>query len=125
MLPSFIPSVFITLLFFLSSFEKIYLFPKSTGKFAKKLGVSLPLAQVGISGAIILEMFAPLIIYAYTFTGMLSLLPFFKMALIALIVFTVVVTALYHNPFKGKDKYYAFMSNLSTVGGLLALYIYA
>ena len=125
MLPSFIPSVFITLLFFLSSFEKIYLFPKSTSKFAKKIGVSLPLAQVGISGAIILEMFAPLIIYAYTFTGMLSLLPLFKMALIALIVFTVVVTALYHNPMKGKDKYYAFMSNLSTVGGLLALYIYA
>lgn len=125
MLPSFIPSVFITLLFFLSSFEKIRLFPKSTGKFAKKLGVSLPLAQVGISGAILLEMFAPLIIYAYTFTGMLSLLPLFKMALIALIVFTVVVTALYHNPMKGKDKYYAFMSNLSTVGGLLALYIYA
>jgi uncharacterized membrane protein YphA (DoxX/SURF4 family) len=125
MLPSFIPSVFITLLFFLSSFEKIRLFPKSTSKFAKKIGVSLPLAQVGISGAIILEMFAPLIIYAYTFTGMLSLLPLFKMALIALIVFTVVVTALYHNPFKGKDKYYAFMSNLSTVGGLLALYIYA
>lgn len=125
MLPSFIPSVFITLLFFLSSFEKIYLFPKSTSKFAKKIGVSLPLAQVGISGAILLEMFAPLIIYAYTFTGMLSLLPLFKMAIIALILFTIVVTALYHNPFKGKDKYYAFMSNLSTLGGLLALYIYA
>ena len=125
MLPLFIPAVFITLLFFLSSFEKISVFSTSTSKFAKKLGVSLPLAQLGISGAIILEMFAPLIIYAYTFTGLLSLLPLFKMAVIALILFTIVVTALYHNPMKGKEKYYAFMSNVSTLGGLLALYIYA
>ena len=125
MLPLFFPAVFITLLFFLSSFEKIYLFPKSTGKFAKKLGISLPLAQVGISGAIILEMVAPLIIYAYTFTGLLSLLPLFKMAVIALILFTIVVTLMYHNPLRGREKYYAFMSNLSTLGGLMALYIYA
>ena len=125
MLPLFIPAVFITLLFFLSSFEKISGFSTSTSKFSKKLGISLTLAQLGISGAIILEMFAPLIIYAYTFTGLLSLLPLFKMAVIALILFTIVVTALYHNPFKGKDKYYAFMSNVSTLGGLLALYIYA
>ena len=125
MQPLFIPAVFITLLFFLSSFEKIRLFPTSTSKFAKKLGVSLPLAQVGISGAILLEMVAPLIIYAYTFTGMLSLLPLYKISIISLILFTIVVTALYHNPLKGKDKYYAFMSNLSTMGGLLALYVYA
>ena len=125
MLPLFFPAVFITLLFFLSSFEKIYLFPTSTGKFAKKLGISLPLAQVGISGAIILEMVAPLIIYAYTFTGLLSLLPLFKMAVIALILFTIVVTLMYHNPLRGREKYYAFMSNVSTLGGLMALYLYA
>ena len=125
MLPLFFPAVFITLLFFLSSFEKIYLFQTSTGKFAKKLGISLPLAQVGISGAIILEMVAPLIIYAYTFTGLLSLLPLFKMAVIALILFTIVVTLMYHNPLRGREKYYAFMSNVSTLGGLMALYLYA
>jgi hypothetical protein len=125
MLPLFFPAVFITLLFFLSSFEKIYLFPTSAGKFAKKLGISLPLAQVGISGAIILEMVAPLIIYAYTFTGLLSLLPLFKMAVIALILFTIVVTLMYHNPLRGREKYYAFMSNVSTLGGLMALYLYA
>jgi len=123
MLPLFIPAVFITLLFFLSSFEKIYLFPVSTAKFAKKSGFPLILAQLMIIGAIIVEMVAPSIIAAYTFTGLPSLLPFFQMSIIALMVFTVIVTIIYHNPFKGKDKYYAFISNVSSLGGLMALYV--
>ncbi len=125
MLPLFIPAVFITLLFFLSSFEKIYLFPISTANFAKKSGFPLVLAQLMIIGAIILEMVAPSIIAAYTFTGLPSLMPFFQYSVLALILFTVVVTIIYHNPFKNREKYYAFMSNVSTLGGLMALYVMA
>ena len=125
MLPLFIPAVFITLLFFLSSFEKIYLFPVSTAKFSKKTGLPLILAQLMIIGAIIVEMVAPSIIAAYTFTGLPSLLPFFQYSVLALILFTVVVTIIYHNPFKNREKYYAFMSNVSTLGGLMALYVMA
>lgn len=125
MLSLFIPSVFITLLFFLSSFEKIYLFPISTGKFAKRTGFSLGVAKLLITGALLLEMIAPSFIAAYTFTGLPSLFPFFQWSIIALILFTVTVTLIYHNPFHGKEKYYAFMSNVSTLGGLMALYVAA
>jgi len=125
MLPLFFPAILITLLFFFSAFEKIYLFSKSTSKFSKKIGIPLSLAQISISGAILLEIIAPLIIYIYTFTGMVALLPFFKLAVFGLMAFTVVVTILYHNPMKSMEKYYSFMSNLSTLGGLLALYVMA
>jgi uncharacterized membrane protein YphA (DoxX/SURF4 family) len=125
MLPLFFPAILITLVFLFSAFEKIYVFSKSTSKFAKKIGIPLSLAQISISGAILLEIIAPLIIYIYTFTGMLALVPFFKLAVFGLMAFTVVVTILYHNPMKSMEKYYSFMSNLSTLGGLLALYVMA
>jgi uncharacterized membrane protein YphA (DoxX/SURF4 family) len=123
--PLFIPAVFITLMFFLSGFEKIYYYKEKVGKFAKKLNFPLTLAQFVIACVILLEIGAPSIIATYMYTGMQSLVPFFKLAIIALVLFTTLATVLYHNPLKGKESYYAFMSNLSTVGGLLALYISA
>ena len=123
--PLFIPAVFITLLFFLSGFEKIYYFSDKVRKFAKKMSFPLTLAQLVIGAVILLEIGAPSIIATYMYTGMQSLVPFFKLALIALVLFTILATALYHNPLKGKESYYAFMSNLSTIGGLTALYVAA
>lgn len=123
MSPLFIPAILITLLFFFSGFEKIKHFARSTGKFAKKLDVSMTLAKLVISGAIVLELTAPAIIAAYMFTRAFSLVPFFKLSVLALSMFTILVTLLYHNPFKNNEKYYAFMSNVSTLGGLMALYV--
>lgn len=123
MSPFFFASILITLLFFISGFEKIYLFAQSTGKFAKKMGISLTLAQFIICCVIILELVAPTLIAAFLYTGLRSLAPFYKLSVIALALFTILATMIYHNPFKGKEKYYAFMSNLSTLGGLMALYI--
>jgi uncharacterized membrane protein YphA (DoxX/SURF4 family) len=123
MSPLFIPAILITLLFFLSGFEKIYLFAKKTSKFANKMGLSLTLAKLVISCVIALELVAPAIIAAYMYTRAFSLVPFFKLAVIALSIFTILATLLYHNPFKGNEKYYAFMSNVSTLGGLMALYV--
>ena len=123
MSPLFFPAILIVLLFFLSGFEKIYLFARSTGKFAKKIGISLTLAQLIISCVIVLELVAPSVIAAYFYTRAFSLVPFFKLAIIALSLFTIVATAIYHNPLKGREKYYAFMSNVSTLGGLMALYV--
>lgn len=122
MLPSFYPAILITLMFFLSGFEKIYRFPISTAKFSKKMGVPLALGQLVIIAAIILEIVAPSIIVTYTFMNKPELEPLFKLSLGALAVFTVVATILYHNPFKGRESYYTFMSNISTLGGLWALY---
>jgi hypothetical protein len=123
MLPLFYPSIFITLLFFFSGFEKIHVFSQASAKFAKKLGLPLILGQIFYTGAIALELIAPAIIAAYTFTGMVSIVPYFKLAIMALMAFTTIVTLIYHNPFKSKEKYFAFMSNVSTFGGLMALYI--
>ena len=125
MSPLLFPAVFITLLFFLSGFEKIFYFARSAGKFAKKIGISLTLAQLIISCAILLELIAPTVIVAYLYTGLRSLVPFFKLALMALAAFTICATLIYHNPMKGREKYYAFMANLSTLGGLMALYVSA
>lgn len=122
MLPMFLPSVLITAMFFLSSFEKIYRFPISTAKFAKKFKFPLTLAQFIIIGAILIEFSAPLVIMSYTYSKKASLYPLFKLAVCTLIGFTILATALYHNPFKGRESYYTFMSNISTTGGLLAIY---
>jgi hypothetical protein len=125
MQPLFIPAVLITLMFFLSGFEKIYRFPISTAKFSKKMGLPLALGQLIIIAAIILELTAPMIIAAYTYSQSASLVPYFKLSVGALMAFTVLATALYHNPLKGRESYYAFMSNVSTLGGLWALYLLA
>ena len=121
----FYPAILITLVFFLSGFEKIYMFSKSTMNFSKKMKVPLTLAKIIISGVILLELIAPIIITSYTFTGLFALLSLFKTAVISLIAFTVAATIMYHNPLKGGENYYAFMSNISIIGGLLALYMCA
>jgi hypothetical protein len=123
MSPLFFPAIFITLLFFLSGIEKIYVFAHSTSKFAKKMGIPLFLAQIVITCALLLELIAPTIIAVYLYSRSFALVPFFKLSILALSAFTILATALYHNPFKGKDKYYSFMSNVSTLGGLMALYV--
>jgi uncharacterized membrane protein YphA (DoxX/SURF4 family) len=87
------------------------------------MGFPLVIAQLVILAVIALEIAAPTAIIAYLLTGLASLVPFFKLAVLALIAFTILATMIYHNPLKGRDKYYAFMSNVSAVGGLLALYI--
>ena len=125
MMRLFYPSLLITLLFFLSGFEKIYLFSKRTVDFSKKVKIPLTIAKLVIGGVILLELIAPIIITSYTFTGLFALLPLFKFAVISLIAFTVAATIMYHNPLKGGENYYACMSNISTIGGLLALYMCA
>ncbi len=123
MSPLYFPAIFITLLFFLSGFGKISSFTETASKFSKKLGFPFILAQLIILLVIILEIVGPLIIAAYLFTGFSVLVPFFQFSIWALAIFTILATILYHNPFQDKKNYYAFMSNLSTLGGLMALYI--
>uniref|UniRef100_A0A6C0LFM3 DoxX family protein n=1 Tax=viral metagenome TaxID=1070528 RepID=A0A6C0LFM3_9ZZZZ len=122
MLPLFYPSVLITLLFFLSGIEKIYTFTKTTIDFSNKINIPISLSKLVIICVILLEIIAPIIIVGYTFTGLSSLLQLFKISLISLIVFTIVATIMYHNPFEGGKKYYESILHLSIIGGLLALY---
>jgi len=65
-----------------------------------------------------LEILAPLIVlYSEYFNKYKK---YAKYSLYSLIIFVIVATYLYHfPPFKG--QYYPFMSNMSTIGGLLIL----
>jgi len=122
MLHLFYPAILITLMFFLSGFEKIYTFSKTSINFSNKINIPLTLSKLIISGVIVLEIIAPIIITIYTYTGSFNLMPLFKTAVISLIAFTILATLIYHNPFNSKN-YYEFISHLSIIGGLLALYI--
>ena len=69
----FYPSILITLMYFLSGIEKIYTFSKTTMDFSNKINIPLILSKLVISGVILLEIIAPIIIISYTFTGLFNL----------------------------------------------------
>ena len=119
----FYPAVLITLIFFLSGIDKINTFSKTTIDFSNKINIPLIFSKLVISCVILLEIIAPIIIISYTFTGLLNLFPLFKTAVISLIIFTILATIMYHNPFKSSKNYNTFISHLSIIGGLLALYM--
>ena len=123
MMNLFYPAVLITLMFFLSGIEKIYTFSKTTVSFSNKINIPLTLSKLVISIVILLEIIAPVIITTYTFTGLKHLLPLFKTSVLSLILFTIAATIMYHNPVESTKNYYTFLSHLSIIGGLLALYV--
>jgi uncharacterized membrane protein YphA (DoxX/SURF4 family) len=86
-----------------------------------KTALPLPLAKIIISCVIVLEIVAPFIISLYSYNSNPQLYTYAKLCLLALIVFIILATFLYHFPPFGSN-YYSFMSNLSTLGGLLLLY---
>jgi uncharacterized membrane protein YphA (DoxX/SURF4 family) len=117
----FISSVFITLLFFLSGFNKIRDFISTTKGLSSKTKFPLTLAKVVIVCVILLEIFAPFIISVYAYTNNPLLRGYATLSLIGLIIFTLLATILYHFPPQGQN-FYSCMSNLSTIGGLMLLY---
>jgi uncharacterized membrane protein YphA (DoxX/SURF4 family) len=117
-----IAAALVLFMFLSSGVHKIMTFAKQSQQFARKFGISLVLGQVVISAVILLEVLAPLIIVQYGITGQRFLQPLAELGLLGLIVFTVLCNALYHWPATGSN-YYSFMSNLSTIGGLILLYI--
>ena len=116
-----ISTIYITLLFFISGFHKIKDFIDVVKGFMNKTSIPLSLAKIIISGVILLEIVAPLIISLYSYNANPKLYIYTKLSLLGLIVFTILATLLYHFPPFGAN-YYSFMSNLSTLGGLLLLY---
>jgi uncharacterized membrane protein YphA (DoxX/SURF4 family) len=119
----FIATILLTIMFLLSGIHKAFTFDKTTAGFAKKFKTSFGIAKLIIMAVIILEIVAPLVLSTYSLLSPRMLKPFVKISIIALIVFTVLCNALYHFPMEGKN-YYSFMSNLSTIGGLILLFVY-
>jgi uncharacterized membrane protein YphA (DoxX/SURF4 family) len=116
------PSIFITILFFLSGFHKIKDFINVTKGFIKKTHLPFTLGKVIIALVILLEIIAPFIITVYSYNYNPLLLPYARLSIIGLIIFTILATLLYHFP-PNKGNYYSFMSNISTIGGLMLLYM--
>lgn len=118
-----ISTIYITLLFFISGFHKITDFIQVVKGFMNKTKLPFTLSKIIIIGVILLEIVAPLIISVYSYNANPLLYTYTKLSLIGLIIFTILATLIYHFPPFDKN-YYSFMSNLSTLGGLLLLYHY-
>lgn len=119
----FISSIFITLLFFLSGFNKIKGFVSTAKGLSNRTNFPLALAKIVIVGVILLEIFAPFIISVYAYTHNSLLKGYAILSVLGLIIFTILATILYHFPPQGQNLY-SCMSNLSTIGGLMLLYKY-
>ncbi len=115
-----ISSILINLLFFFSGFHKIKDFKQVTKGFMDKTHLPLILSKLIIIGVILLEIIAPFIISLSALTNSIKRI-YTQIAILSLIVFTVLATLIYHFPPYG-GNYYSFMSNLSTIGGLMLLY---
>jgi hypothetical protein len=89
--------------------------------FMNKTTIPLSIAKIIISGVILLEIVAPFIISIYSYNSNPKLYTYTKLSILGLIIFTILATLLYQYPPFG-ENYYSFMSNLSTLGGLLLLY---
>lgn len=121
--------VLLTIMFFLSSFQKIGNFDKVSDdlqdKVSKKLfPISLDLARLGIICAIMIQFFCPLIILYSVYNKQYRI--YGAIASLVLVFFTILATYFFHFPPRGQH-YYAFMSNITTVGGLslLSYFLYS
>ena len=115
--------VLITIMFFLSSFQKIGNFEKVSNdlqtQVSKKLfPIPIYLARLGIVCAIFIQFFCPLIILYSVYNKRYKI--YGAIASLILAIFTVLATYFFHFPPTGQH-YYAFMSNITTVGGLSLL----
>ena len=116
-----ISTIYITLLFFISGLYKIKDFIQVVKEFTNRTKIPFMLSKIIIIGVILLEIIAPLIVSLYSYNHNPLLHTYTKLSILGLIVFTILATFIYHFPPVGQN-YYSFMSNLSTLGGLLLLY---
>lgn len=122
MMNKLIPVNIMMIMFFLSGINKMINFYKISNEFTTKTPVKIPiqLAYMAIIIAIIIELIAPILINVGLIKKNKRLVFY---STLSLIVFTVLATLLYHFPPTGY-QYYPFMSNLTTIGGLmLILYV--
>lgn len=119
----FLAVILITLLFILSGFKKAKNIT-GTAKFLQdtiNVNINFNLYKIAIICVIILQIFGPLIILYHLYTKSHKL--YAKLSVNLLILFTIVATMIFHYPPVDKD-YYSFMSNLSTIGGLMLVSYY-
>jgi len=106
----------IVVMFFVSGVNKINTFDGTAESLRQKLGYEIPY-RIVIAAVIALEIIAPCLILYYAVTGKRKVEAYYSA--IALIIFTVWATLIYHFPdFSNYKKSLAFWANVSLVGGL-------
>ncbi len=123
-----IASFFLVIMFFLSGITKI----TSYDTFVKNLTDKLyqltsvnnlnTISHLGIILVILLEIIAPLVIIYYVISQNIQFKSYAVVATIGLIIFTILVTLMYHLPtFFNYYKSIPFLTHLALLGGLLLL----
>ena len=123
--PLTVISVFTTLMFFISGIDKLFNLTRVTKGLINRVNLDLPYAIffLAIIIATLLEIIAPLVIVYSAETG--EWRDYAIQSAQALTVFTILVTLVYHWPVVG-NKYYPFISNITTIGGLMSIsYIFS
>lgn len=116
-----IAAILLMIIFFVSGVRKVNNFDGVIGMVAEKLpAIDNETIYRIVAGLIVaLEIIAPLIIVYAIYTR--NNLDVARMALIALIAFTILATVLYYYPVTD-DNMLSGMLHLALIGGLLALY---
>ena len=111
-------------MFFLAGVDKLRNFQKVVKGLQSRLNVPLPtmIFQLMIVVTIAIEIIAPMIILRTTMRRSKENDKVAAYASLSLIGFTIAATLVYHFPPFKSAKYYPFMSNLSTVGGLALMW---
>lgn len=115
-------TILLVSMFLLSGINKIYTFNDVVNGLKQKMqyDFSENLYKVAIGIVIILEIIAPLIIIYYSITGKRRDEAYYSV--IALIIFTILATLMYHFPdLYNYKKSIPFWANISLIGGLLLL----
>lgn len=110
------------LMFILSGIQKMLSFTKTVESVQNKLNMSIPywIYQIAVIIVIIIEIIAPAIVIYYSITNKMRYYAY--IATLAIIIFTIVVTFVYHPPdFSNYYKSLPFWANVSLTGGLLLL----
>lgn len=111
-------------MFLLSGVDKVLHFNKVVNGLQNRVSrLPFVLAVSMILGAIVIELGAPLMVMKASLTSDRSWDVWGARGSLALIVFTVLATLIYHFPPTNSAKYYPFVSNMSAVGGLSLMYL--
>lgn len=108
----FVGRILLTLIFLLSGIQKI---PNFNGTKQYMAAAGMPLTDLFLVAAIIIEIVGAILI----FIGFKT-----KWAALALIIFMIPVTLIFHTNFADQIQMIMFMKNLSMLGGLLLLAAY-
>lgn len=114
--------VLLVIMFLISGINKIFNFGGTVESLRQKVNYDMSnyIYNLIIVVVILVEIIAPIIIIYYFVTRTYKMVAYYSV--IALVVFTILATLLYHFPdFSNYKRSLAFWANISLLGGLLLL----